>query len=139
MPVVHSRPPGRLEAQAAVRSIGRCSTRSAHFRSIIAGQTRIFDQLSVFAGDDLLRKREVTAKVSSARRASAGRVAWRDNGVLPGVESSGSMCDDARPDEIEEDFQVRYIRRQPTADDREGTTRLLLRAAWLQLLTALVR
>ena len=29
------------------------------------------DQLSVFPGDDLLRKREVTAKVSSARRASA--------------------------------------------------------------------
>ncbi|MEV4647079.1 hypothetical protein [Saccharopolyspora sp. NPDC049426] len=93
----------------------------------------------MFADDDLLRKREVTAKVSSARRASAGCVAWRDNGVLPGVESSGPMCDDARPDGFEEDFQVRNIRRQPTADDNASPTRLLLRAAWLQLFTSFVR
>jgi hypothetical protein len=49
------------------------------------------------------------------------------------------MCDDARPDGFEEDFQVRNIRRQPTADDNASPTRLLLRAAWLQLFTSFVR
>ncbi|GAB3692156.1 hypothetical protein GCM10027597_48880 [Saccharopolyspora tripterygii] len=44
-----------------------------------------------------------------------------------------------RSDGVEEDFLVPNIRRQRIADDRDGATRLMLRAAWLQLFTTLVR